>query len=224
MPMADAIQHFTRGRRGGADAISTLIPREILTDATGTWTPPLKTRKVMFDIIGRGGNGAGSTTGRSGAGGAGATVLRLYIDLDEYGHTPGDPIDFAIGTTSGAITYIFSATEAFVNAASSGLANGANTGAAGGTLLTPENHQIFGGSDGGPANTFVSGLVTVGASGGYGGGNLYAGMRRGSYGGSQGAGFGGYDPGGGGSGASKALSLTNSNGGQGADGAIYVYY
>lgn len=196
---------------------------QVLTAASGTYTPTAKMKKCLVIAVGGGGGGASVTLAdeAGGGGGGGGTVIRLFTFAEIIGHD-----SYAVGQASTAggagnnTTFSSSPTLLTAGGGQAGATTGNTTtvgvqgaGGAGGTAT--------GGDLNIPGEAGFRGVMysTTACSGGAGGRSVFG--SGGAETGVAGAGSNGAGYGGGGSGATTSDD-TNRNGGTGSAGVIYV--
>lgn len=189
---------------------------QILTSASGTYTPTTGMRKCLMIAVGPGGNGSGVTAAddAGGGGGGGGTAIKLFTAADIGASKP-----YTVGQSSGNNTTL-NTTTLVANSGANGAATGNNT-----TLGFSSAGGAGGSASGGDLN--IPGepgrrsiiYSTTHGSGGGGGASVLG--HGGAMSGSDAAGGVGTGYGGGGSGAHTSADVDRS-GGAGAVGVIYV--
>lgn len=189
---------------------------QILTSASGTYTPTSGMKKVLMIAVGPGGNGASVTAvdDAGGGGGGGGCAIKLFTAAD-IGSSKG----YTVGQSSGNNTTL-DTTLLVANSGSNGSATGNQTtlgfssaGGAGGTAS--------GGDLNIPGEPGMRSIIysTTHGSGGAGGPSALG--HGGAQSGTEAAGNSGTVYGGGGGGAHTAGD-TDRSGGSGAAGVIYA--
>lgn len=194
----------------------TNVVVQVLTSASGTYTPTTGMKKCLMIAVGPGGNGANITGAddASGGGGGGGTAIKLFTAADIGASKP-----YTVGQSSGNNTTL-NTTTLVANSGSNGSATGNNAtlgaNAAGGAGGTASGGDLN--IPGEPGQRSITYSTTHG-SGGAGGSSVYG--HGGAASGSDAAGNNGAAYGGGGSGAHTSADADR-NGGTGAAGVIYV--
>lgn len=189
---------------------------QILTSASGTYTPTAGMKKVWMIAVGPGGDGAAITAAdeASGGGGGGGCAIKLFSAADIGASKP-----YTVGQSSGNNTTL-DTTLLIANSGADGSVTGNTTtlgvqaaGGAGGTASGGDLNIA-----GDPAMRAIIYSTTHG-SGGSGGCSAFG--FGGAQSGSEAAGNNGTLYGGGGGGAHTATDV-NRSGGAGAAGVIYA--
>ncbi len=189
---------------------------QVLTSASGTYTPTSGMKAVLFILVGPGGNGANITNidEASGGGGGGGTCIKLNTAAQV-----GASKTYTVGASSGNNTTITGLSLA-ANSGSNGSATGNTTTvgaqAAGGAGGTASGGDLNVDGERGQRAVIYS---TTNGCGGRGGSSLFG--RGGAQSGTAAAGNAGAAYGGGGGGAHTADD-TDRSGGAGAAGVIYA--
>lgn len=202
---------------GGTSALFVSnVTVQILTSASGTYTPTAGMKKVLFIAVGPGGNGASITAvdEMSGGGGGGGTCIRL-MTAAQIGASKA----YTVGASSGNNTTL-NTTDLVANSGSNGSASGLTT-----TLGTQAAGGAGGTASGGdlniPGEAGQRGIIydTTNGCGGAGGSSMFG--AGGAESGTEAAGANGTAYGGGGGGAHCAGGVDRA-GGTGAAGVIYA--
>lgn len=210
------------------------------TGMTQTFTVPAGVTTIYIRLWGGGGNGSnmtGNNLGGGGGGGGGAYVDTniMVTPLQVYNVQVGQG-----GGGSGAVRSWFNNPTTVMAEGGSNGANNSSTGAAGGSAASSigsnkqsggtgangDNSSPFdfgggGGSSAGPGSDGVSGSMSTGGTGPVMGLSGDGGNGRT---GSNGSGSPGALPGGGGGGALRQSNSGTTNGGNGADGRVFISY
>lgn len=189
---------------------------QVLSSASGTYTPTAGMKKCLMIAVGPGGNGAGVTAAddAGGGGGGGGCAIKLFSAADIGASKP-----YTVGLTSGNNTTL-NTTTLVANSGANGSATGNNTtlgfSSAGGAGGTASGGDLNIEGEDGMRSIIYS---TTHGSGGGGGSSAFG--HGAAQSGSEAAGVAGTAYGGGGGGAHTATDVDRS-GGAGGAGVIYV--
>ena len=156
-------------------AVSSALAKSTSAFTTGTaatYTAPANTQWVKVTVIGQGGNGGASATGRATGGGGGAAAIKSLA------MTAGQTLTYTVGTASGTASAVSSGTLVITTISAGSGTNGASTayaasltaGPAGGTA-TGGDVNITGGKGGysyGSSTTITTNFSGAGGSSGLG--------------------------------------------------------
>lgn len=189
---------------------------QILTSASGTYTPTAGMKKVLMIAVGPGGNGASVTAAddAGGGGGGGGCAIKLFTAADIGASKP-----YTVGQSSGNNTTLNTSTLV-ANSGSNGSATG-NTTTLGAQAAGGAGGSASGGDLNIPGQPGQRAIIysTTHGSGGAGGSSAFG--NGGAQSGTEAAGNNGTAYGGGGGGAHTAGD-TDRSGGSGAAGVIYA--
>jgi hypothetical protein len=189
---------------------------QVLSSASGTYTPTAGMKKCLMIAVGPGGNGGNVTAAdeASGGGGGGGTAVKLFTSTDIGASKP-----YTVGQSSGNNTTL-NTTTLVANSGSNGSVTG-NTTTVGVSAAGGAGGSASGGDLNIPGAPGERGVIysTADGCGGAGGSSVF-GMGGGPSG-TEAAGNAGTAYGGGGGGAHCAGGVDRS-GGSGAAGVIYV--
>lgn len=189
---------------------------QVLSSASGTYTPTAAMKKVLMIAVGPGGNGADITNVDevSGGGGGGGTAIKLFTAADI-----GASKSYTVGQTSGNNTTL-NTTLLVANSGSNGSASG-NTTTLGAQAAGGAGGTASGGDLNIPGEMGCRGIIfsTSAGKGGKGGSSVFG--HGGREAGTDEGGNAGSAYGGGGSGCHTSADV-NRSGGAGAAGVIYA--
>ena len=189
---------------------------QVLTSASGTYTPTARMKQVLMIAVGPGGNGASvsATDDVGGGGGGGGCAIKLFSATDI-----GASKAYTVGQSSGNNTTL-DTTMLVANSGANGSASG-NTTTLGAQAAGGAGGSASAGDLNIPGENGQRGVMysTTAANGGAGGSSAFG--HGGGQSGSEAAGNNGTAYGGGGGGAHTAGGTARS-GGTGAAGVIYA--